>query len=98
MWKIYCKKGLIRYVTGYNQVKSATFKHYNITEDAYCTRLRTVTKGKQDSYVEMATRVMDLTQKWTRWCAADTDRCCVGGNRCGAAPQLHACGGASVGG
>ena len=56
--------------TDYDQVKSAILKHYNVTEETYRTRLHAVTRGKQESY---ATQVMDLTQKWTRWCAADAD-------------------------
>ena len=59
--------------TDYDQVKSAILKRYNVTEETYRTRLRAATRGKQESYVEMATRVMDLTRKWTRRCAADAD-------------------------
>ena len=59
--------------TDYDQVKSAILKRYNVTEETYRTRLRAVTRGKQESYAEMATRVMDLTRKWTRRCAADAD-------------------------
>ncbi len=54
-------------------MKSAILKRYNVTEETYCTRLRVVSRGKQESYAEMATRVMDLTRKWTRRCAADAD-------------------------
>ena len=61
--------------TDYNQVKSAILKCYNVTEETYRTRLRTVTRGKQESYVEMVMQVMDLTRKWTRQCAADTVLC-----------------------
>ena len=59
--------------TDYDQVKSAILKRYNVTEETYRTRLRAVTRGKQESYAEMATRVMDLTRKWTRRCVADAD-------------------------
>ena len=59
--------------TDYDQVKSAILKRYNVTEETYRTRLRAQTRGKQESYAEMATRVMDLTRKWTRRCAADAD-------------------------
>ena len=59
--------------TDYDQVKSAILKRYNVTEETYRTRLRAVTRGKQESYAEMATRVVDLTRKWTRRCAADAD-------------------------
>ena len=57
----------------YDQVKSAILKRYNVTEETYRTRLRAVSRGKQESYAEMATRVMDLTRKWTRQCVADAD-------------------------
>ena len=57
----------------YDQVKSAILKRYNVTEETYRTRLRAVSRGKQESYAEMATRIMDLTRKWTRRCAADAD-------------------------
>ena len=41
--------------TDYDQVKAAILKRYNVTEETYRTRLRAVTRGKQESYVEMAT-------------------------------------------
>ena len=54
-------------------MKSAILKHYNVTKETYRTRLCTVTRGKQESYAEMVTQVMDLTRKWTRRCATDAD-------------------------
>ena len=34
----------------YDQVKSAILKRYNVTEETYRTRLRAVSRGKQESY------------------------------------------------
>ena len=36
-------------------------------------RFRSVARAREESYTEMATRVMDLTRKWTRRCVADAD-------------------------
>ena len=52
----------------YDQLKAAIFQRYNITEETYRVRFRSVTRAREESYTEMATRVMDLTRKWTRKC------------------------------
>ena len=53
----------------YDQLKAAIFQRYNITEETYRVRFRSVTRAREESYTETATRVMDLTRKWTRKCA-----------------------------
>ena len=52
----------------YDQLKAAIFQRYSITEETYRVCFRSVART-QESYTEMATRIMDLAQKWTRKCA-----------------------------
>ena len=37
-------------------------------EERYRVQFRAVTRGEEESYLEMATRSMDLLRKWTRHC------------------------------
>ena len=53
----------------YDQLKAAIFQRYSITEETYRVRFRSVARAREESYTEMATRVMDLARKWTRKCA-----------------------------
>ena len=50
----------------YGQLKVAIFQRYSITVETYRVRLRSVACAREESYAEMATRVMDLARKWTR--------------------------------
>ena len=52
----------------YDQLKAAIFQRYSITE-TYHVRFQSVARAREESYTEMATRVMDLARKWTRKCA-----------------------------
>ena len=47
----------------YDQLKAAIFQRYSITEETYHVRFRSVARAREESYTEMATRVMDLTRK-----------------------------------
>ena len=59
----------------YDQLKAAIFQRYSITEETYRVRFRSVARAREESYTEMATRVMDLARKWTRKCTdADSVR------------------------
>ena len=51
----------------YDQLKAAIFQRYSITE-TYRVRFRSVARAREESYTEMATRVMDLARKWMRKC------------------------------
>ena len=52
----------------YDSLKDAILKRYNINEESYRTRFRSVSRKSEESYCEMATRTMDLLRKWTRQC------------------------------
>ena len=47
-------------VGDYDQLKAAIFRRYNITEETYRVLFRSVTCAWEESYTEMATRVMEL--------------------------------------
>ena len=51
----------------YDQLKAAIFQRYSITE-TYRVRFRSVARAREESYMEMATQVMDLARKWLRKC------------------------------
>ena len=53
----------------YDQLKAAIFQRYSITEETYRVCFRLVPRTREESYTEMATRVMDLARKWMRKCA-----------------------------
>ena len=40
-----------------------------MTEETYCVRFQSVAYAWEESYTKMATRVMDLAQKWMQNCA-----------------------------
>jgi len=53
----------------YNALKEAILLRYDITEEAYRQRFRAVKKGDETNR-ELATRTMDLLQKWTKECTS----------------------------
>lgn len=52
----------------YTKVKEAILVRYNINSETYRQRVRGVRKQPNETYPELATRVLDLTNKWTREC------------------------------
>ena len=52
----------------YDQLKKAILKRYNISGETYRQRLRTTVRKSDESNREMATRVMELVQKWMAEC------------------------------
>ena len=48
----------------YDQLKKAILKRYNISGETYRQRLQTTLRNGDESNWEMATRVMELVQKW----------------------------------
>ena len=52
----------------YKEVKAAILRRYDISEETYRRRFRAVVRKDGESYRELATRVQDLFEKWTRKC------------------------------
>ena len=52
----------------YDELKTAIFKRYDISEETYRQRLRALRRKSDESHREMAVRAMDLTSKWSREC------------------------------
>ena len=50
----------------YQQVKEAIFRRYDINEETYRRRLRSVVWKTNESPMEMLTRIIDLTGKWLK--------------------------------
>ena len=50
----------------YQQVKEAIFRQYDINEETYRRRLRSVVWKTNESPMEMLTRIIDLTGKWLK--------------------------------
>ena len=50
----------------YDKVKEAILKRYDITEETYRQRFRSVKKLREESYKEMYVRLKDLFRKWTK--------------------------------
>ena len=48
----------------YDQLKKVILKHYNISGETHRQRLQTTVRNSAESNQEMATRVMELVQKW----------------------------------
>jgi hypothetical protein len=46
----------------YDSLKGAILKRYNVNDESYRMRFRSVAKRQEESYQEMATRTMDLLQ------------------------------------
>ena len=51
----------------YHDVKAAILLQYNINDETYRQRLRTI-HLKEETHWEPAVRVQDLTRKWTKGC------------------------------
>ena len=62
----------------YDQQKKAILKHYNISDETYRQRIRTTVRKSDESKREMATKVMELVQKWI-WQSYDNARGIGGG-------------------
>ena len=50
----------------YERVKAAILKRYDINEETYRLRFRSVTKSLDESHREVAVRVKDLAKKWLK--------------------------------
>jgi transposase InsO family protein len=53
----------------YDKVKTAILRRYNINEETYRQRLRDVKPLDGEMYGELAIRIMDLIEKWTKNCS-----------------------------
>ena len=53
-------------------ISHVILRHYSISEETYREQLRSV-KREEESHREMATQVMDLTNKWTKGCGSVQD-------------------------
>ena len=53
----------------YDKVKKAIWARYDINCETYRRRLREATKKPEETYRQMATRILDLTNYWTRECS-----------------------------
>ena len=52
----------------YDRVKAAIFQHYDINEETYRRRFRSIKPLENETPVELAIRVKDLAEKWLRDC------------------------------
>ena len=52
----------------YKQVKAAILRRYDINEETYRQRFRTMRKKEGEAYVELAIRLQDLLKKWVAEC------------------------------
>ena len=59
--------------SSYDRVKQAIFLRYNIIEETYRHRFRAASRGEGESFRELAVRLFDLAQKWTRECKTVND-------------------------
>ena len=50
------------------EVKKAILRRYDISEETYRQRFRTAKKAEGEAYLELATRLRDLLEKWTASC------------------------------
>ena len=50
-------------------VKGSHFSEVQLMEETYRVRFWSMACAQEESYTEMATRVIDLERKWTRKCA-----------------------------
>ena len=57
----------------YDAVKAAVLARYGITEEAYRKRFRSSTRSEGETNREVAVRLMDLLQKWTKTCKTVDD-------------------------
>ena len=54
----------------YDALKTAILHRYDISTETYRQKLWSVARKESESHREMATRVMELTRKWTSECAS----------------------------
>ena len=52
----------------YNQLKAAILKRYDVNQETYRRRFRSARKEADESYGELAVRLTDLNDKWTKDC------------------------------
>ena len=53
---------------GIEKLKEAILRRYDISEDTYRQRFRETSKKEGESVGELAVRLTDLLQKWTKGC------------------------------
>ena len=52
----------------YSEIKAAILRRYDTTEETYRQRIRAATRKEGETYRKLATRLMDLANKWTKEC------------------------------
>ena len=57
----------------YDAIKAAVLARYDINEEAYRRRFRSSTRKEGETNREVAVRLMDLLQKWTKTCKTAED-------------------------
>ena len=57
----------------YDDVKAAILLRYNINEETYRQRLRSIRLKEEETHRELAVRVLDLTRKWSKECKKPED-------------------------
>lgn len=57
----------------YEKLKRVILRRYDISKETYHQRFRAAKKAEEESYRELATRLQDLEQKWTRECSSVDD-------------------------
>ena len=57
----------------YEVLKRAVLRRYDINEESYRQRLRSIKKAEDESHVELVTRTKDLVSKWSRDCTTTED-------------------------
>ena len=57
----------------YDAIKAAVLARYDIDEEAYRKRFRSSTRSEGETNREVAVRLMDLLQKWTKTCKTVDD-------------------------
>ena len=54
----------------YDKVKDAILARYDINLETYRRRFREATKGPEETYRQLATRILDSAKQWTRDCTS----------------------------
>ena len=57
----------------YEVLKRAILQRYDINEESYRQRLRSIKKSEDESHVELVTRTKDLVSKWSHDCTTTED-------------------------
>ena len=57
-------------VGDYDQLKAAILKRYDVNQETYRLRFREAKREPEESYSEMAIRLADLGEKWTKDCSS----------------------------